>query len=115
MRTAIITTTAVLLILSGCAPASEPLKVEYSVTGSAEAVSLTLRNAQGGTEQMQTPLPWSQSITVPPGSFLYVAAQNTGQSGSVTCKITVDGETFKESTSTGPFVIANCSGPIEPS
>lgn len=110
MRTTTVAATiAALLALAGCAPAG-PMEVEYSVTGSAEAVSLTIQNGQGGTEQMQASLPWTKSLTVEPGSFLYVSAQNAGQAGSVTCEITVDGQTFKQSTSTGPHVIASCSG-----
>ena len=84
--------------------------VEYKVSGSANSASITYSNAQGGTEQQKINLPWSKSFTVTSGSFLYISAQNEGDSGSVTCQILVNGSVYKTSTSSGAYVIADCSG-----
>jgi hypothetical protein len=43
--------------------------------------------------------------------FVYISAQNNQD--NVTVKIIVDGDTFKESTSTGAYVIATASGLLE--
>jgi hypothetical protein len=98
-------------ILSGCAPA-EPRRVVYEVSGSARSASLTIQNEQGGTEQMTVALPWSRSMSVQPGAFVYVSAQNQDGSGSVTCDIKVDGVSLQSSTSSGAYVIAGCSGSV---
>jgi len=85
-------------------------RVTYKVTGTASQASLTYRNEQGGTEQTKVRIPWQESLTVKRGAFLYLSAQNEGKSGSVTCEIWVDDVKWKESTSSGAYVIASCSG-----
>jgi hypothetical protein len=85
-------------------------RVTYKVTGTASRASLTYENEQGGTEQTEIRIPWQESMTVKRGAFLYLSAQNEGESGSVTCEIWVDNVKWKESTSSGAYVIASCSG-----
>ena len=46
------------------------------------------------------------------GAFVYISAQNQGESGSVKCRIEVDGVTLEQATSTGAYVIASCSGTV---
>jgi hypothetical protein len=86
--------------------------VVYTVKGSngASRAFLTYANAQSGTEQNEITLPWSKSITVPKGQFLYISAQNKQDSGGVSCDITVDGRSLKHSESSGAYVIASCDG-----
>ena len=95
---------------SGSSARATGHKVIYRITGTAKRADLTYNNASGGTEQKTVALPWSQSYTVPAGGFLYVSAQNDGQSGSVTCEIVVNGGTVKTSTSEGAYKIATCNG-----
>ena len=45
-----------------------------------------------------------------PGEFVYISAQNEGEYGSVTCRITVDGVVVSENTSSGAYGIATCEG-----
>jgi hypothetical protein len=87
--------------------------VTYRVRGSAGAAALTYRNVQGGTEQTRVRLPWEVSFDAKGGTFLYVSAQNPGVEGSVTCEIALDGEVRTSSTSTGAYVIAECSNAAE--
>jgi hypothetical protein len=102
---------------SPTAPATSPsvsrgeftFKVTYRVSGSAEQVSLTYRDAQGGTQQTSAKLPWQHTFDARGGSFLYVSAQNNQNWGAVTCEILIDGEPRTNSTSSGAFVIAECS------
>jgi hypothetical protein len=85
--------------------------VSYSVSGTAEMVDVTLSNPSGGTEQYTDRiLPYTYTFSSYEGDFLYISAQNQGSSGTVTTKIIVDGSTFKESTSSGAYVIASASG-----
>lgn len=98
-----------LLVLTSCAP-PEPVRVVYNVTGSAGSASLTIQNAQGGSEQMTVGLPWTRSFTAPPGTFVYVSAQNQDDHGTIACEITADGVTVQSANSSGAYVIAGCSG-----
>jgi hypothetical protein len=86
------------------------VEVVYSVTGSAGSVSITQRNVGGGTEQYDSSLPLSRSFWIRPGSFLYISAQNNGDSGDVSCAITRSGRTVQTASSSGAYVIATCSG-----
>lgn len=92
--------------------------VEYVIDGTTDGVNLTFTNEQGGTEQVNEkalPLvdasgaPVHLRAQMPAGSFAYVAAQNTRDSGTIGCKILVDGHMYKQSTSSGGYVIATCS------
>lgn len=85
--------------------------VTYTVTGSTPEVAITYANATEGTSQVNAATPWTLSFTcTKAGQFLYVSAQNQRNSGSVTVRITKAGTTYKESTSSGAFVIATASG-----
>ena len=87
--------------------------VKYEVTGTATAVDLTIENDNGGTSQYSDQAtPWTYSFTGYPGDFIYVSAQNQGDSGTVTATIYIDGEVYKTSTSDGAYVIATASGSI---
>jgi hypothetical protein len=84
--------------------------VEYEVTGSARAVSLTYENASGGTEQIDgVTLPWRLTLEARTGQFLYISAQNKGESGDVTVTIYRNESPVKSSTSKGAYSIASAS------
>lgn len=88
--------------------------VTYRVTGSADSVSVTYENYDGGTSQRsKVYLPWERQLfSMKTGDFVYISAQNNGEYGSVTTEIYVDGELFKTSTSIGAYVIATSSGTL---
>lgn len=101
------------VVLVACGGSSGPSlpSVTYTVSGSAREVSVTYANASEGTSQATVSVPWSHSFTcTKSGQFLYISAQNQGQTGTVTVRITKGGTTYKESTSSGAFVIATASG-----
>jgi hypothetical protein len=87
--------------------------VTYRVKGTAGSAVLTYRNARGGTEQSSVRLPWELSFDAKGGLFLYISAQNESTTGSVTCEILLDDETRTSSTSSGAYVIAECSNAAE--
>lgn len=88
-----------------------PRSVSYRITGTAPSVDVTLETMSGGTEQHSAvALPVTYSMgTASSGTFLYVSAQNTGASGSVTVEILVNDSVRKTSTSDGAYVIASAS------
>jgi len=92
-----------------------PPSVTYDLTGQG-TVSVTIRNASGGTEQFETSLPWHLDLG-PSGTFggvsgfVYVSAQ-LQSSGSVTCTIKKGDQVVQTATSTGQYVIASCSGSV---
>lgn len=88
--------------------------VRYEVTGGESwyTAGLTYENAQGGTEQRDVGLPWSQTYTMKTGDFAYISAQLDNGVGQITCTIYVDGTEWKTSTSSGQYVIASCSGSV---
>jgi hypothetical protein len=88
-------------------------KVTYRIKGTAGSAVLTYRNARGGTEQSSVRLPWELSFDAKGGTFLYISAQNESTSGSVTCEILLDDESRTSSTSSGAYVIAECSNAAE--
>ena len=81
--------------------------VTYRVIGSASSASLTYENGQGGTSQEKVDLPWTKQITIKTGTFLYLAAQNQGRTGTMTARIEADGKLVTQSTSSGAYTIAN--------
>lgn len=93
--------------------------VTYRIGGTAQGVDITMENAMGNTEQAQgKAVPLHNSTTgtegvsfeARPGQYLYISAQNTGATGTVTCVIDVDGVVIETATSSGAYVIASCSG-----
>lgn len=92
-------------------------EVLYEVEGTASSVSITIE-APGGTQQgadKAVPLTTQTgkrglTFFFEPGSFVYISAQNQDSSGSVTCRITVDGVVIAENTSSGGYTIATCKG-----
>lgn len=95
-------------------PPPQPHTVRYLVTTELGVgnSSITYQNDQGGTEQVDYQGDWDKVYTLPPGAFVYVAAQNDHDYGSVECAIFVDGQQWKHSTSTAAYGIATCSGEV---
>jgi hypothetical protein len=88
-------------------------EVIYEVTGSATGISVTLENADAGTEQGEFALPFKKIFRMKVGSFIYISAQNKGETGDVTCTIYLDGQKYKTATSSGAYTIASCNGLVE--
>jgi hypothetical protein len=97
-------------------PGRAPLRVLYEVEGTASGASLTFAT-NDGSEQTKTNIPLINTkgtagveFTATSGQFLYLSAQNLGEAGTVTCRISVDGVTVSENTSSGSYSIASCDG-----
>jgi hypothetical protein len=86
--------------------------VVYKITGTSKVASLTYTtDGSTTTEQVSAAkLPWQKSLKIKGLIPVYqVSAQNgIGQSGTVTCSISVDGKVVKTATGTGEAAIASC-------
>ena len=83
-------------------------QVKYVLSGTARSAFVTYTNETGGTEQINTNLPWAKEMKLEAGAPLSIVAQNDG-AGSITCEIWVNGEKKKTSTSTAQYGVVTCS------
>jgi len=84
----------------------------YGVTYEVECdhdFSVTYENDQGGTEQGDYSS-FKKYYEMERGDFAYISAQCMEENCDITCKIRVDGELWRESSSSGDYVIATCDG-----
>ena len=104
----------VALVLTACSnPFDSSIDVRYEVTGSAELVNVTYQNNNGGISQVtDVLLPWSMSFSGDPEDYVYLSAQNQGETGSITVTIFKNNDIFKSATSTGSYVVASVSGTL---
>ncbi|MFC5138063.1 MmpS family transport accessory protein [Actinomycetospora rhizophila] len=87
--------------------------VVYEVTGSGRATNVTYSsNGSGGQSQRtNVRLPFRQEIPAEDFfGFYSVVAQNGQGGGTITCKITKDGEVIGEGESEGAFAVVTCNG-----
>ncbi len=97
------------LALTACEKTSHT--VRYEVNGTARDVRVTYRNASGAIEeQASVPLPWSLEFTAETFDWLHVHVFNATLSGTVSCKVLIDGQVFREAESTGGLTTASCGG-----
>jgi hypothetical protein len=95
-------------------PSTTAPSVIYKIEGTANTVDVTLNNPTGGTEQYSNvAVPVQYSYDSFSDNFVYISAQNNGETGTVTVSIYVNNNLFKTSTSSGAYVIATASGSIE--
>jgi len=100
------------------AVASATRMVLYEVEGTAKGVDMTLQTPSGTSQRNGKAVPVTNKASGRPGilfemqagSFLYIAAQNNGASGTISCRITVDGVVVAENFSSGGYAIATCQG-----
>ncbi|WP_165964507.1 MmpS family transport accessory protein, partial [Actinomadura sp. KC216] len=85
--------------------------LEASGSGGATRADITYSFGKDPSQATSQPLPWrkAESRNVGGSDVLQVNAQNSGERGSVTCRIRVDGKVVTSNTSTGPYAVASCS------
>ncbi|MEU9140425.1 hypothetical protein AB0D33_31490 [Streptomyces sp. NPDC048404] len=113
----------VLLVAGGCAAviagisheASKTVEVEYAVTGDARDVTIaySVWNDDGISTRSETvkTLPWRKVVKTKgftKGGSLLISLSGSG--GTAVCSVTVDHDTPKTSTASGPSAAASCSG-----
>ncbi|KAA2264768.1 DUF4190 domain-containing protein [Solihabitans fulvus] len=87
----------------------------YEVGGNAKGATVNYSTLdQGNTssnEEQPAALPWKKELKIKgivKGGTVSVTAGEAG--GTVTCKVTIDGQVKKTATATGPFATASCEG-----
>ncbi len=102
-------------------PSAGTITVEYEVIGT-DACSpacrlradLTLENDSGGTDQHDNmPLPYRTTWRgFGLGDFVYISAQNQGESGTLACAIYVNGAKVFTASASGAYSICTASGAV---
>lgn len=92
-------------------PEPQEPDLQYWVNSDCGEVSTTYATADGGTAQRD----FGNGVVyeaedVARDTFLYISAQNQCDSGDVTVRIYKRGEVYRETTSSGAYVIATASG-----
>ncbi|MGH8933017.1 MAG: MmpS family transport accessory protein [Egibacteraceae bacterium] len=88
--------------------------VVYEVSGPTQANNITYgaNGSAGVAQENEVTLPWRKEVTMEKGlgavAVPQVTAQNAGD-GTITCRISVDGEVVTEVTSQGQYAIASCA------
>lgn len=93
-------------------PAVGTHRIEYRLEGTNARAAVTYSNADGGTEQATVSLPYTATLTVAAGEFVYLAAQNEGAGGTIVCEIWLDGALWKTAQARGAYGFATCSGMV---
>ena len=94
-------------------PSPTVYNVEYKVTGTANKVDIIIENKDGETSMYSDiPIPWSYSFEREQGEFVYISAQNCGETGSVTVTIYRDGDVFRTATSDDLWATATVYGTL---
>jgi hypothetical protein len=94
--------------------ANQTITVAYDAGGDAKNATVDYSSFANGSfsdSTQQVSLPWHKDVTATgllSAGTLTVTAGADG--GSVSCKVTVDGQLKKQETATGPFAIASCDG-----
>lgn len=104
-------------VLSGGAD-SGAATVVYEVSGAAKARSITYsiggpdvggNDADNKVREQAVELPWTKTVRMAGSLNVAVLNVQNDSDGIITCKITVNGEVVKQTTSPGQYSIANCS------
>lgn len=104
--------------ISSARPASDGIvTVLYEVEGTTDYADVTMETPTG-TSQISPDVPMTRKsdgqrgleMEFSSGDFVYLAAQNKRGHGTVTCRITVDGEVISENSGSGGYAIATCDG-----
>ncbi|WP_426566425.1 hypothetical protein ACPPVT_07715 [Angustibacter sp. McL0619] len=97
--------------------AGTTVPVLYEVEGTATSTDITFQTPTGTSQGsgLAVPLvsqagPHGLQFTFQIGAFVYLSAQNGGDTGDITCRITADGQVISENTATGEYAIATCKG-----
>lgn len=99
-----------LLLLAACEV--KTVDVRYEVGGTAAEMNVTYRNASGAVEQRDVQGSWSYDFQAKQGSLVTLRAANKTTSGTVTCRVLIDGVVFQEGESEGAWKFVDCSGLI---
>jgi len=91
--TVLVATAVLALLLAGCGDHTE---FTYRVAGTASEAAVEYTNAEGETEEATVSLPWEETLAVGNDFSFELTAINKSGSGTVTCKVLVNGDVLGE-------------------
>ena len=101
------------LFLVGCEKMTH--SVQYEVGGTADAMTVRYRNETRATESLDVDGVWTKSFVIESYYPLSLNVHNRTGSGTVSCRILVDGVVLSEGQSEGGRKGVRCSGmPVPP-
>lgn len=106
MKAAILLTC--ILLCASCK--KEENKMRYEVH--CNTCSITYSNASANTEQGDMSGFWHYDFSANSGQFVYISAQNSAATGTVSVNILYNGKPFENASSSGAYVIATASGSV---
>lgn len=97
---------------AGKTDAKKDHQITYEVAGTAGSANNISYGIGGNMSQANgTKLPWTkQAASADSFLILSLTAQSAGSSGTITCKVTVDGKVIAENSSEGQYAVVSCSG-----
>ena len=98
---------------TGAASAKTGHAIVFEVTGNGVTKASSISYGVGGNQSQDNgaALPWQkQSTSNDPFLIVSLVAQSGSGSGSISCKITVDGKVVVDNTSQGQYAVVTCSG-----
>jgi hypothetical protein len=98
-----------------------PTQVVYEVIGTPARVDITFQTPAGRSHMSAVALPMTDKQGASPAlhysgflpsEALYIAAENPGAFGTLTCRIKLNGVVISENTASGSHAIATCEGSV---
>jgi hypothetical protein len=101
----------IIMILTRLNPVTNSHQVRFEVEASGGFAVITL---QAGPVLISKPatitVPWSKTVQLSTGTEIYLTASNPTQTGKITCRITLDGQAWKEESAVAPKSGVACAG-----
>jgi hypothetical protein len=89
-------------------------QITYQVDASGGYAQIIYTTSSGtNTEAQILTTPFNKTISVPVGTEVFLTASNPSQTGTVYCKIKLDGKDWKESHGTHPVDSVACAGIVK--
>ena len=85
--------------------------VDYIVEGTAKSAMITYSDGSANISQTTVTLPWKRTYTMKNGALPSVVAQNQG-TGTLYCRIYLDGNLWKEASATNQYGVVTCNGMV---
>lgn len=99
---------SLLVLMTACQ--SRTHTVRYEISGTPYKISISYVNGTGASEQRDVYGSWSVEYRVKTWSYTGISVFNPNASGTITCRMFVDGILVQEAESVGGYKWARCDG-----
>jgi hypothetical protein len=102
----IVASLSVTFLLLGMSWRQETHEVRYSVTGTAEFVTVSYIDSEGkSTPERLRSVPWHETVRVPKGQFVYLQVKNAHGFGNMIGSIRVGGQLMEQAMEEDPTFV----------